>query len=241
MIAFMGFILPDMDVRAAVSDALVRTFPGSVEFIEGTLDAAIELRGVSGVIGVVGLLWSGSNAFAAIRRAINRAWGIRKERRFIVGKSRDLAMVFGAGSLLLLSTASISATNFIGETSSPVLEMVVGVGSQVVAFLLAFLVFIIVYKWVPNTQTFWRWTWPGALLATFLYQAGTNIFIVYVANFADFQSVYGPLASVIALLLWIYISSMILILGVEVTSEMHRMRLAEASPDKRKTSQGDTK
>ncbi len=225
--ALLGFLLPNQDVRQAVTDTLTQALPGSADSIEGVLDTAVELRGMGGAIGLLLLLWSGSNMFAAISRAVNRAWGIRRERQFIAGKLRDLAMVLGTGVLLLLSLAAVTIVNFVGEMGNAFLNFIVPFGARFISFLLALLVFLVIYKYVPNTRTIWRWTWPGALLAAVLFQAATYAFIFYLTNFADFQSVYGPLGSVIVLLLWIYISSMILILGAEVNSELHRETAGE--------------
>jgi len=223
IIGLLGFFLPDADVRAAVSDTLTRLLPGSADLVEQNLDAVIELREVGGFIGLIGLVWSGSNLFAAIRRAVNRAWGVRKDRPFLAGKARDLALVAGTGILLLLSLLAVNLVALMDEIDRPLINMVVSIGSHAIGFILVFLVFLLVNKFEPNTRTSWRWVWPGALLAAVLFQAGTYVFIFYVANLADFESVYGPLGSVIALLIWIYYSSIILVLGVEVNSELHRI------------------
>ncbi|MEN8613688.1 YihY/virulence factor BrkB family protein [Dehalogenimonas sp. THU2] len=222
VVSLMGFFLPNEDIRRAVSDALIHVLPGSADFVETTLDAVIELRGVGGIAGVVGLLWSGSNLFAAIRRAVNRAWGIKSERHFVIGKARDLAMVVGTGALFLLSLTAINLVNFVDESPNPLLNFLVPFGGRLIGFLLALLVFLIIYKYVPNTRTIWKWTWPGTILAAVLFQAGTYLFIFFLTNFANYESVYGPLGSVIVLLMWIYISAIILILGVEVNSVLHQ-------------------
>ena len=226
--ALLGFLLPNQDIRQAVTDILTQALPASTDTIEGILDTAAEVGGVGGAVGLFLLLWSGSNMFAAINRAVNRAWGIRRERRFIAGKLRDLAMVLGTGVLLLLSLLTITIGNFVGEMGNAFLNFIVPFGGRFIGFLLSALVFLVIYKYVPNTPTRWRWTWPGALLAAVLFQAATYAFIFYLTNFADFQSVYGPLGSGIVLLLWIYISSMILILGAEVNSELHRESVGTA-------------
>jgi membrane protein len=232
IVALLGFFLPDADVRKAVSDALLRVLPGSAEFVENNLDAVIELREISGVIGLLGLLWSGSNMFAAIRRALNRAWGISQERGFVAGKARDLVMVLGAGLLFLLSLAAVNLVAIIGETDRLIINAALAFGSRFIGFLLALLVFLIVYKFVPNTKTIWRWTWQGALLAAVAFQVGTYAFIFYLTHFANFQSIYGPLGSVIALMLWIYLSSIMLILGAEVAAELHRMKVGDGKTTK---------
>ena len=84
--------------------------------------------------------------------------------------------------------------------------------------------FLMLYKYLPNTKTYWRHIWPGALVAAILFEISKNVFIYYVNTFATFENVYGSLAPVVALLLWSYLSSLILILGAELSSEYGRLR-----------------
>ena len=85
-------------------------------------------------------------------------------------------------------------------------------------------IFLLIYRFMPNTKTYWRYIWPGAIVAAVLFESAKNLFLTYVDQFANFENVYGSLAPVIALLLWAYVSSFILILGAELSSEYGRLR-----------------
>ena len=84
-------------------------------------------------------------------------------------------------------------------------------------------IFTLIYKLVPRCPTHWRSTWPGALTATVLFELGKDLFTWYLANIAAYAQVYGSLASVMIFLFWIYISSLILILGAQICHETARM------------------
>ena len=84
--------------------------------------------------------------------------------------------------------------------------------------------FLLIYRYVPNCKTYWRYIWPGALVAAGLFEVAKGLFIWYLDNLASYRQVYGPLTSVMILLLWTYLSSLILILGAEISSEYGRMR-----------------
>ena len=84
--------------------------------------------------------------------------------------------------------------------------------------------FLLVYKFMPNTRTYWRYIWPGAVLAGALFELAKNMFVIYLSKFASFENVYGTLTPVIILLLWTYVSSLILIFGAELSSEYGRLR-----------------
>ena len=115
------------------------------------------------------------------------------------------------------------------QVNLPVANLIiVNVGSRLVAFLLMLTVFLLLYKLVPNTKTHWRYVWAGALLAAILFEIARTLFIVYLENFANYQLIYGSIASIMVLLVWIYYSAFIMILGAEFTYQFGRMRLGVA-------------
>ena len=85
-------------------------------------------------------------------------------------------------------------------------------------------VFLLIYRFMPNTRTYWRYIWPGALVAAVLFELTKNVFIVYLDRVANFENVYGALAPVIVLLMWTYVSSIVLIFGAEISSEYGRLK-----------------
>ncbi len=97
--------------------------------------------------------------------------------------------------------------------------------SDIIPFIFTFLIFLFIYKFVPMTRTYWRYMWPGALLAALLFEAAKSFFIFYLDYYAAYERIYGTLASVIALLAWAYISGFIVVIGAEVSSEYYRLRI----------------
>ena len=97
-----------------------------------------------------------------------------------------------------------------------------------VPFLFTFLIFLFVYKFTPMTRTYWRYIWPGALLAALLFEAAKSFFIFYLEHYANYERIYGTLASVVVLLAWAYVSGFIVVIGAEVSSEYYRMRMGVA-------------
>ena len=174
---------------------------------------------------IIGLFWTGSAVFGAISRAVNRAWDVHQDRPFYVAKPRQLAMAAGVGVLFLLSMSTTTALQFLGG----ILENAgVNAVTRILPFFFTLAIFLAIYKFIPNTKTFWRYVWPGALLAAVLFEVGKSMFVYYLDNFSNPELVYGSLGSVIALLGWIYISAFILILGAEFASEYGRMRAGVA-------------
>ena len=221
-------LLPASEMRQAQLTEFVSGYlPGS----EGLLDRDLQVGGALGVIAIFGLLWSGSAIFGAVARVVNRAWDIQKDRPIYIGKPRQMGMALVVGLMFLTSLgastfvsiaeeyalADLPAPAFLVETSGRVFL-------QVVSFSLMLFTFLMIYKMLPNTKTYWRYVWPGALLAAVLFEIGKASFLLYVERFASFQDAYGSAGDVLVLLLWVYVSSLILILGAELNSEYGRLR-----------------
>ncbi len=231
LISVLGFFLDSTETQAKLVEFTSGFLPGSEQLISDNIDGVLGLRGALGFFSLVGLLWSGSAMFGALNRAINRAWDIHTDRPIYIGKPRQLLMAIGVGVLFALSVSSATVVRT-AETLSrfdvPVLSFLVDTGGrvmlQVLSLGLTIPIFLLVYKFMPNTRTYWRYIWPGALVAAVLFEIAKNLFILYLERWSSYQSVYGSIAPVIVLLLWAYVSSLIVLLGAEICSEYERLK-----------------
>ncbi len=140
-------------------------------------------------------------------------------------------MAIGVGVLFALSvgvTSFLQWATTIEIANQTVAELlggeVVAVILKLPAFFISFAIFLVIYKYLPNTKTYWRDIWLGAIIAAALFETGKNLFLWYLENFAQYDQVYGNVASVIVLMMWTYITAFILILGAEFASEYARMK-----------------
>ncbi|MCX6003035.1 MAG: YihY/virulence factor BrkB family protein [Chloroflexi bacterium] len=231
LIAVFGFFLPSVNLQDELLKFVGNNIPGATNIVKENIAGIIKLRGVMSILSIVILFWGASALFSAISLAINRAWDINKYRHFLIRKVSELGMVFGTGILFLLSLgASAIVTLMRGVFNLPVTDLAtVYVIGRLIAFLLMFAVFLLLYKFIPNTKTYWRYVWPGALLAAALFEIARTLFIFYLEKFANYQLIYGSITSIIALLVWIYYSAFIMILGAEFTFQYSRMRYSVAT------------
>ena len=164
--------------------------------------------------------------FSAISLAINRAWDIRMSRPFIIRKASELGMALSLGILFVLSLGASTIISILnGSLNLTTTDFtIVNLSSRFVAFLLMLAVFLLLYKFIPNVKTYWRYVWPGALLAAILFEIARSLFIFYLEHLANYELIYGSITSIIALLVWIYYSALILILGAEFTFQYSHMR-----------------
>lgn len=231
--------------REAYADALQNLgelFPEAEGLVEENVRGTVTLRGAFGIVAFATLLWSGSRIFQALRLALDAASRVTGRRPILQAKARDLAATLLIGPLMLLSVASTAfietvryvVTN-LGETV-PFLEFL---GAEtiwlpalrLVPLVTSALLFELAYVMLPNLRVRWIHALPGALLAAVLFEAGKLGFAWYVANLASFSLVYGSLSAVIVLMVWIYISAMILLIGAKFSSEFPRGRPGARNPE----------
>ena len=226
LIAVFGFFLPSLNLQDQLLKFVGNNIPGATDILKDNIANVIKLRGVMSILSIVILFWSASALFSSISLAINRAWNVIRHRNFFIRKASELGMVFGTGILFLLSLGASSIITIMhGVLNLPTTSLViVYISTKLAAFLLIFLVFLLLYKFIPNTKTYWRGVWPGALLVALLFELARTLFIFYLDNIANYQLIYGSITSIIVLLVWIYYSSLIMILGAEFTFQYSLMR-----------------
>jgi membrane protein len=232
LISVFGFFLPSINLQDALLKFIGDNLPGSTDFFRENIVNTVKLRGAAGVVSVVLLFWGASALFSSVSLAINRAWDIRQYRRhFFIRKASELGMALSTGILFLLSVGATTAISILrGIFNLPVARLlIVDVGTRLAAFLLIFAAFLLLYKLIPNARTHWRYVWQGALLAAVLFEIARTAFIFYLEKFANYQLIYGSITSIIALLVWIYYSAFIMILGAEFTFQYDRLRQPAAA------------
>lgn len=221
----LSFFVDSENVENSISTFSNQYIPGSTDLVVTNIEAVLRLRGAFGVVAILGLLWSGSAIFGAINRAVNRAWDVRRDRPVYIGKPRQLLMAIAFGGLFLLSLSAASAARLASELTGlgDLYDQFSRFVLQGISLALTFAIFLLIYKFMPNTKTYWRYIWSGALVGAILFEIAKNVFIIYLDNFANFENVYGALAPVLGLLFWAYISSLILIFGAELAAEFGRL------------------
>jgi len=233
LLAISGTVFTSITLQEQFLDYVTESMPGSEEFVSKNIEELVRFRGALGICAILGLLWSGSSAFGAMSRAINRAWDVEKDRPFYVAKTLHILIALSVGILFLLSSfASVAIellSNYSRDLGLPGHEFFLdfGLGNlmlKAVPWAITLAVFLLLYRFVPNCKTYWRYVWTGAVVATILFEASKGIFMWYLVNVANYELIYGSVASMMVLMTWAYVSAFILILGAEISSEYGRMR-----------------
>lgn len=239
VVGIFGLVLQDSQFQEdVINEVLDFAQVGEGSDREGDIAEAIRdiSGGVSGIMGVVGLLgaaWAGSNMFGIVRRSLNHAYDLDSHRPFVQQKLLDLALVAGVGFFFLLSiaaTAFLRSVREFSEELGPVGDLaadtgfVWDVGSLLIPLCLSFLAFLVLYWIVPNKVLGPADVWPGALVAAIAFEAAKFGFSIYLETIGQSSAVFGALGGVAIFLFWVYISANILLFGAEVASEYPRVR-----------------
>ncbi|MFI7357834.1 YihY/virulence factor BrkB family protein [Streptomyces avidinii] len=218
-----------------VLDNLRRLAPGSVRDVIS--DAVVQLQGRSGIgslVAVVGLLvalWSASGYVAAFIRASNAVYDVPEGRSVWRVLPLRLALTV---ALMLLACASALIVVFTGGLARRAGEAL-GMGDGAltawsiakwpVLVLLVTTMIALLYWAAPNAKgRGFRWVTPGSFLALLIWMIASAGFAVYVANFASYNKTYGTVAGVIVFLVWLWITNLAILLGLEFDAEMTRQR-----------------
>jgi len=234
--AFLGW----MDLHNIVLTRIVDMFPGSHQFIKSNLSQITKPSTAVVISCAVVVLWSSSWIYTFIESGINRAWDVSHQRTFWESRMRGIALMALGGFSLLFSAAIatfFSAVRAQAEshiTQSPNARYFIDwfwpfilLGTS---FLIAVLVFAFVYKWTPHRKVLWADAFPGALVATAMYEICSFIF-AEIVPFFDYQIVYGKMGAIIALLVWVYTSNLILLFGANFAAQLHWKRTELHLPD----------
>ena len=223
MLAVFGFYSSPGELGYRIADFLNEAFFIPPDIIERNLSNITRYRTVLGIVSVIGLLWAGTGVFSAVNRGINRAWNVGRDRNYIIRKLRDLAMVAITGLLILVYIESNSVFPFLRYLGIVETGTLANVWGKLISIVMITAIFVALYKFIPNRKVPWRYTWPGVIFGVVFFESVRVLFTWYLANYANYEMVYGSLASIIVTLVWIYYSSIVLLLGAELNSEYFRM------------------
>lgn len=187
--------------------------------------------------GLLASLWGASMAIGALITTINRAYNIRPRRNIVHQKILSIILTLALSGMWLMAMTII----LVGPDFTQQLFQWMGIASETntfwtsvrlpMAFLLNFGALSILYYVAPEAKQKFRWILPGALTSTILWLGASSAFRYFLQNFGHYNKTYGSLAAVIILMIWLWISGLLFLLGAEINSLMKRME--EDDPPKR--------
>ncbi|MFN2155251.1 MAG: YihY/virulence factor BrkB family protein [Anaerolineae bacterium] len=209
-----------------VSDVI----PVSQTLIRENVSQVLDKRGSIGLVALISLVWSASGAFTALAGNINLAWPGAEEMGLVEQRLLAFGMV---AVVILLFVLSVGATALLSLL--PQLDVPLGSGmsiykttfwhvlSALVPVLLNLVLFLALYRWVPNTFVPWRAALWGGMFAAVSWELAKRGFAYYLGSgLVRYDLVYGSLGAVVVLMFWVYLSAWIALFGAHLSAAIGR-------------------
>jgi membrane protein len=224
LVAAGGYVLASEEAYRLVVDLVSGAFPASVALIETNVQRVIRLRGPVGILSLLTLVWSASSFFFSLTTNVERAWpqasnrSIAQRRLVAIGMVVSLAGLMAASLLANALLAALPEAPYIGDLSVFGASVWGGI-SQFMPWILTFLMYLSLYRWIPSATVTWRAAMWGAGLATVLWHLAGTAFVLYLGSgLARYELVYGSLGALVVLMLWIYITCWLTLAGAHLSA-----------------------
>lgn len=223
-IAIAGLVFGPEAAQGALSRQLESLVGhATAEAVEGLVQSASGKKSgvIATVIGGLAIIFGATGVFAELQDALNTVWKapalkINRVAAFLRTRFLSFSVVLGVGFLLLVSLVFSVALSAVCEWMGRCDETVGRVTESAVSFFFTAVLFGLIFKLLPDVNVSWRHVWQGSILTAVLFTLGKQI-LGWVLSQTPILSTYGTAASLAALLLWVHYSSLILLLGAELS------------------------
>jgi len=198
------------------------------DFVAANINSYIYGRGISSIVALVVLIWSGKNLFMGLAFALDRALGVPRARPFIHNLALSIVMMPVMAMILIVAMALpivLSIAMFIAQV--PDRQNLTHIGAYAISLLLIFAVTMVLYRFLPNRRISWSFSLPGAVLVALLWPIVQYAFTQYTLHI-NFTQIYGALSVPLALLLWFYVIGSVFFFGAEFNAAWHTDELTDA-------------
>ena len=235
LISIYGLVFDPQTVEPQL-EFLQHFFPPNVyvflqEMINSIVEQTHSTLTIQLVVSILFALWSASIGTKGLVTGLNVAYNTHETRSFLKFQVLSVVLTFCAilGTIMTLAVIvalpailNILPYQFLNILTDyfPAYNMV-RISSNIIVFLFATWTFALFYRFGPcRSNVHWRWTCPGAFIATILWLLAAFSFSYYVAHFANFTSTYGPLGTVVAVMMWFLVSCYVVLVGAQFNAQI---------------------
>ncbi|GGJ12382.1 hypothetical protein GCM10010885_22200 [Alicyclobacillus cellulosilyticus] len=219
-------LLPHADAEQLLVTLIRPYFPALPEakqFIDRNIAHLSAVGSNVGLVSAVTLTWSATSGFLAVQQAMDVILASSQARSYMARRFIAFAMLAVFLCLTIASAVAMELYPVVGHTwfaraRVPHLALLAHALSRVLFPLSLFLSFVVFYRYLPSAPVPWTCVVPGACVATAAVDLGRALFAWYASHLMAYQMVYGSLAVVMLVVLWIYIASMVMLFGAEIAA-----------------------
>ena len=237
----LGYFLESPALREQIIAYVFKSLPSLTDTIRTTIEQAVQdtinkliaHRPSAGVIALIGLIWSATGLFGGLGVALNAVYEVKETRNIIIQRLIALGVFLLIMLLLLISFGATSVASVFRDQvlnlffPRQVVTFAWTFLSYAIGFISTLLLFLTVYRFVPNVKLKFKDVWLGTLVAGFASEVGKYGFAVYIHMFASksYGVVYGSLATIVLLMFWLNISAMLLLIGAEINVAYRKQKM----------------
>jgi len=224
-----------------VGEMMTNFLPNNQDFVMRNMRVLAFAHTKTKVFSVVMLLVTATGVFLPLEVALNSVWGVTKNRNYLQNQVVSLGLAAGVGALAMASVAlsaaqrSVMAVLFFGHTDNVVYTFIAGGFLKVCAVFASIGLFFLIYWMLPNRRIPTRSVLPTAIVMGILWEIAKYLYILALPHL-DFRSVYGPFEVSVGLIMWAFISGLLLLGGAYVSATRQALREARHDDLKRSDS-----
>lgn len=229
LVTLIGFIKLNSN---EVLDGLQRILPTAVFELTSTTIEEIITSQHTGLLGVSVILtiWSASSAFRAVTKGVNKAYNIQENRSFIKRAMIGMVSVVALALAIISTLVMLVFGGLIGQFLNKylpfayVIDFIWNILRYAIVIVMMILIFAMIYKITPAKRIKFKNVLPGAIVSTIGWLVVSLGFSFYVNNFSHYSRFYGSIWTVFVLMIWLFITSIVFIFGVELNSILERSK-----------------
>jgi membrane protein len=174
-------------------------------------------------------LWSANGGVKAMFEGLNAVYEEREKRSFIKLNAISLALTFSVLAFVIASSLTITIVpKLLSVLGLPGISEIVGYGRWPVLLVVASLMIAVIYRFGPSRdQPQWRWISPGTIFAAVTWIATSLLFSWYTSHFGSYNKTYGSLGAAVGFMTWIWISTLVILIGAKINAELEHQTAAD--------------
>jgi membrane protein len=227
LVSCYGLFADPSTISANLQNLALMLPDGSFQIVQDQIGRVLSkgntALGVTFLFGLALALWSANAGIKAVIDALNVVYEEREKRSFIRLNLLSLAFTTGSiAALLLMVSAVVALPLALGHVGlAPESKFIVSLSRWPLLLVILLAALAVLYRFGPSRRPArWQWLGVGTLVAALLWIAGSSLLSWYLSNFGNYNATYGSLGAAIGLMMWMWMSAIIVLCGAELNSEI---------------------
>lgn len=231
MLTISSLVVEPKVIWPVVSEVMTSFLPSNQDFIMRNMQLLAHPHKSTQLYSVVMLLISSTGVFLPLEVALNGVWGVGKNRSYLHNQIVSLGLAFGVGVLALTSVAVTAAQKslltliFFGHVDNFVFKVLEGGTMRICGLVASILIFFLIYWILPNRKVPARAVLPTAIVIGLLWEVAKYLYVMALPRL-DFQAVYGPFYVSVGLMIWAFLSGLLLLAGAHFSATRYALSVA---------------